>query len=96
MATDGMTDVFRIYLATCSDEMASQIVDALQQANRIDPNAGPSMIVSSSAPKKIAKKQRKNAKSALETGGPKRPLNSWMAFRSKFYMSRVFFSASRH
>ncbi|GIZ37941.1 hypothetical protein CKM354_000136900 [Cercospora kikuchii] len=88
MATDAMTEEFRIYLQSCSEDMATQIIGALQQAgSRAVPNAAPSMTAAGSAVAKTEKKQRKKAKSDLETGGPKRPLNSWMAYRK--YYNRV-------
>ncbi|KAI5357558.1 Putative mating-type protein MAT alpha 1, HMG-box [Septoria linicola] len=85
MATDTMTDTFRNYLEHCSEEMASQIITALRQAgDRPVPNVAQSMPLTASAVSKPQKKQRRKAKSDVETGGPKRPLNSWMAYR-KFY-----------
>ncbi|KAF2214514.1 hypothetical protein CERZMDRAFT_110793 [Cercospora zeae-maydis SCOH1-5] len=85
MATDAMTEEFRIYLHSCSEDMATQIIGALQQAgSRTVPNAAPSMTTTGSAVAKTEKKQRKKAKSDLEAGGPKRPLNSWMAFRKHY------------
>nr|ADB11119.1 mating-type 1-1 protein [Pseudocercospora musae] len=86
MATDAMSDKFRTYLETCSEGMASQIMSTLQQvaARRPVPNAAPGMAATSSAVAKPEKKQRKKAKSEPVAVGPKRPLNSWMAYR-KFY-----------
>ncbi|KAK3072736.1 hypothetical protein LTR53_006270 [Teratosphaeriaceae sp. CCFEE 6253] len=75
----------RTYLATCSTEHADEIIHTLRNTN-----APLTMIVqpgSRVGKAKAVKKQRiKNAKSKAVgvSGGPKRPLNSWMAFR-KYY-----------
>lgn len=83
MATEAMAPEMLSYLDSCSEDMASQIIGALQQAGRrAAPNAAASMTVTGSAVTKIEKKQRQKAKPAPATGGPKRPLNSWMAYRS--------------
>ncbi|CAK3780920.1 mating type 1-1 [Lecanosticta acicola] len=85
MATDAMTDEFRAYLERCSDEMASQIISVLLHAGRHSASsATPDMTATGSAVAKAGRRQRTQARPAVAAGGPKRPLNSWMAFR-KYY-----------
>lgn len=78
------------YLTTCSSQHAEQIIEALrvsqgQNAEKETPVTASSMkIVTGLSAVKTGKKQRtKKVKLDGATGGPKRPLNSWMAFRSK-------------
>ena len=95
MATDAITPEMLTFLESCTEDMASQIIGALQQAGRrAVPSAAPSMTVTGSAVTKIEKKQRKKAKSVIATGGPKRPLNSWMAYRSKSAVALLSFFAN--
>lgn len=85
-ATSALPEGLRAYLATCSDEHADQIIQTLRDhAGRQVPNAASKMTAhKASKIAKPAKKQRtKKPKAEVATGGPKRPLNSWMAFRSK-------------
>nr|ABK91356.1 putative mating type 1-1-1 protein [Dothistroma septosporum] len=80
-----MADEFRTFLEGCDEAMASQIIDVLQQAGRHTvPSTASDMTARRSAVAKTEKKQRKKTKSDPLALGPKRPLNSWMAFR-KFY-----------
>nr|QEJ80706.1 putative MAT1-1-1 protein [Teratosphaeria gauchensis] len=79
------------YLATCSPEHADQITQTIRETLRQNApspaaNAAPSMRVQSSlkTARTGTKQRNKKAKRESATGGPKRPLNSWMAFR-KYY-----------
>ncbi|KAI7496777.1 hypothetical protein KC367_g6432 [Hortaea werneckii] len=90
-ATSALPEGLRAYLATCSDEHADQIIQTLREhAGRQVPNAASKMTAhKASKIAKPAKKQRtKKPKAEVATGGPKRPLNSWMAFR-KYYNSSL-------
>lgn len=89
-STSALPQGLRTYLATCSAEHADQIIQALhehlrQGAGGHTPNAASSMAAQTGS--KVAKPSKKlrskKAKQEGTTGGPKRPLNSWMAFRSK-------------
>jgi hypothetical protein len=78
-------------LETCTPTQINQLIEALQAAHPRNaesaaPNAASSMTARAGVTTvKTGKKQRtKKAKSDRATGGPKRPLNSWMAFR-KYY-----------
>ncbi|WPH01758.1 putative MAT1-1-1 protein [Acrodontium crateriforme] len=81
------------YLASCSPEHADQIIQTLRAAHRrIHPEENTDVETGMKVRKipttsKAAKKQRKKKATRIgevATGGPKRPLNSWMAFR-KYY-----------
>ncbi|KAI6843472.1 hypothetical protein KC340_g8527 [Hortaea werneckii] len=90
-ATSALPEGLRAYLATCSAEHADQIIQTLREhAGRQVPNAASKMTAhKASKIAKPAKKQRtKKPKPEVATGGPKRPLNSWMAFR-KYYNSSL-------
>jgi len=90
--TSALPQGLRTYLTTCSAEHADQIIQTLrehlrQNAGGQAPSAAPSMTAQTGS--KVGKKQRnKKAKAKTKqegaTGGPKRPLNSWMAFRSTY------------
>nr|POE90021.1 mating-type protein mat-1 [Quercus suber] len=76
------------YLTTCSSEHAEQIIQALREAQgqhvkKHTPEAASTMKSAITSPAtKTGKKQRaKKSKLHGAEGGPKRPLNSWMAFR---------------
>nr|ABG45907.1 putative alpha1 mating-type protein [Fulvia fulva] len=85
MDTNTMADDFRTFLEGCDEAMASQIIGVLQQAGRhIVSSTASGMTARRSAVAKTEKEQRKKTKSDPLALGPKRPLNSWMAFRS-FY-----------
>ena len=90
MDTNTMADEFRTFLEGCDEAMASQIIGVLQQAGRhIVPSTASGMTARRSAVAKTEKKQRKKTKSDPSALGPKRPLNSWMAFRSKSRASMI-------
>nr|QIA97802.1 putative MAT1-1-1 protein [Teratosphaeria destructans] len=89
--TSALSQDLATYLATCSPEHAEQIARTFRKSLRNyapspSANAAPSMKVQSSlkAVKTGKKHRNKKAKRESATGGPKRPLNSWMAFR-KYY-----------
>lgn len=78
------------FIGSCSAAQIAQLIQALQDTQSSNAagtasNAASTMTVKAGvAAAKTGKKQRdKKAKSESVTGGPKRPLNSWMAFRSK-------------
>lgn len=82
-------------LETCTPTQINQFIEALQAAQprnveSVAPNVASSMTVRAGVTTaKTGKKQRtKKAKSDGATGGPKRPLNSWMAFR-KYYSASL-------
>lgn len=75
------------FLATCSPEHVEQIIKVIQELpQRKISNPGSVMKAKHGVTvMKTGKKQRiKKTKQDGATGGPKRPLNSWMAFRSKY------------
>lgn len=78
---------FRAFLEGCSEEQAAQITDVLKQVtSRAALSPAPGTTTARSAvvkPDKKSVKKAKQSKLAVATGGPKRPLNSWMAYRSK-------------
>ena len=77
------------FLDTCTPTQVNQLIEALRaqprNAESVTPNAASNMTAKAGVTTaKTGKKQRnKKVKSDRATGGPKRPLNSWMAFRSK-------------
>jgi hypothetical protein len=83
MATNAMTDSFRHFLENCDANMRSQIFTALDQGFKHN-NTSMNVSVTNAGVSKTEKKPRKKATSDLEAVGPKRPLNSWMAFRSEY------------
>ena len=90
-ATAPLPAAMQNFLDTCTPTQVNQLIEALQatqprNAESVAPNAASSMTVKAGVTTaKTGKKQRnKKVKSDRATGGPKRPLNSWMAFRSKF------------
>ncbi|KAI6850559.1 hypothetical protein KC327_g648 [Hortaea werneckii] len=90
-ATSALPEGLRAYLATCSAEHADQIIQTLREhAGRQVPNAASKMTArkASKIAKPTKKERTKKPKLAVATGGPKRPLNSWMAFR-KYYNSSL-------
>jgi len=84
--TSALPQGLRTYLATCSAEHADQIIQTLRNAGRPAPSAASSM-TAQTGPRAVrtGKKQRNKKAKQGATGGPKRPLNSWMAFRSKLH-----------
>ncbi|KAK3635458.1 hypothetical protein LTR56_014742 [Elasticomyces elasticus] len=98
MATsDPIPQELSTYLATCSSEHADQIIQALREANQRNatrPTNRPTpathnMVVQNPVIRggkraKQPKPRVKKSKIDGVSGGPKRPLNSWMAFR-KYY-----------
>lgn len=79
---NALPEALRTYLATCSSEHANQIIETLRQSADMKANNGPG---SSKLSKRQRSKKAKREKciATLAAVGPKRPLNSWMAFRSK-------------
>lgn len=86
--TAALPEALRTYLATCSAEHADQIIQTLRESiqrnapRALPTNAASSMRVATTS-KAVKKQRNKKAKREGEGGGPKRPLNSWMAFRSE-------------
>jgi len=80
--TDHRVQEIQSLLASCTPEHAAQIIQALQIAGSQAPNADSTM-PAEKVTKTGAKQHSKKAKRENATGGPKRPLNSWMAFRSE-------------
>lgn len=78
------------FVETCSPEQVGQLMQALEEAKAKHAaggaaNAASTMTVKAGVTAKRTGKKQRNKKAKLEraTGGPKRPLNSWMAFRSE-------------
>ena len=93
-AAAGAVAKMTAFFTTCSSDQINELMQVLQetQANNAtagSPDAVSKMTVKAGVtPKKIAKKPRnKKAKVERATGGPKRPLNSWMAFRKWYSVS---------
>jgi hypothetical protein len=86
-----LPEEIRTYLSTCSVEHADQIILTLRQvvhrdatSVQVHPPAASMRATQASTSTKIVKKHRsKKARREVEAAGPKRPLNSWMAFRSR-------------
>lgn len=94
-ASDTPASKMQGFFDTCSPQQVDELMQALQAtqdkhvaAGRI--NAASTMTVKAGVTaKRTGKKQRnKRTKAERATGGPKRPLNSWMAFRSTLSNSR--------
>ena len=80
---------------SCTPTQLNQIIETLRAAQPRNAESAASNAASSMTARagvtaaKTGKKQRiKKAKSDRATGGPKRPLNSWMAFR-KYYSASL-------
>ncbi|KAK1816083.1 hypothetical protein LTR12_009505 [Friedmanniomyces endolithicus] len=93
MSNTALPHELRTYLATCSPEHAEQIIQALREAVNRNATEAPLAIVAansmvvqtgSGVAKNVKKQRNKKPKIEVVSGGPKRPLNSWMAFR-KYY-----------
>jgi len=81
-ATHQQVQAIQGILATCTAVETAEIFKVLQSTHNQAPHVVNSMTTQRVA--KTATKQRnKKAKLDNQTGGPKRPLNSWMAFRSQ-------------
>ena len=94
-STISLQSAMQSIVETCSPTQINQLIEALQatqprNAESATPNAASSMSTRAGVTTaKTGKKQRaKKAKIERATGGPKRPLNSWMAFR-KYYNSSL-------
>ena len=94
-STASLQSAMQGILQNCTQTQINQLIEALQAAQPRNaeiaaPNAASTMTARAGVTTaKNGKKQRdKKAKSDRATGGPKRPLNSWMAFR-KYYSASL-------
>lgn len=87
------------FLGTCTPEQIGELMQVLQAtqdknaAGGVRDAAATMTVKAGVTAKRTGKKYRnKKAKLARADGGPKRPLNSWMAFRSELNIERCLVS----
>jgi len=86
------------FIDTCTSEQIGELMQVLQATQEKNAggarNAASTMTVKAGVTAKRTGKKQRNKRAKLEraTGGPKRPLNSWMAFRSE--LSHLAYPAS--